>query len=272
VTFAPKTILDVRAFLSGKTGLSGSALGIVGDAAHVTTGVSYHLGADQLHSDAYSIRLTRDKAGLSNAASALDIGNFSGLRNLSKFLVSYCQTAGLTNDIREIIYSPDGIAVLRWDRERGFNSAPRAESGLSISHRKHTHVSWYRDSEFHSKLAPFQAFWEVGIDMDVTATVRERWHPTHNATTGLSNGVLRGKADRNAPVLYRISEDSHIVTVAEIRTIAGNDGNFRLVDPESIDLSREPLYALRSDWISSGFVDCHGEPVIVSVNGSQVYP
>jgi hypothetical protein len=61
-------------------------LGIVGDTGHVATGVSYHLGKDQLRAGAYSATLPRDKAGLSNAASACDLGKLGGsLAGLQKF-------------------------------------------------------------------------------------------------------------------------------------------------------------------------------------------
>ena len=98
----------------------------------------------------YSVMTARDRAGLSNAASAIDLGRLDGsleqLRAFSRWLVGRCRAnrAG-TSAIREIIYSPDGRLVLRWDRERGHASAPRVGEGDN-SHLTHTHVSLYRDS------------------------------------------------------------------------------------------------------------------------------
>jgi hypothetical protein len=157
MTYAPPSLLDLRAFLTPITRLSAANLGIVGDTAHATKGTSYHLGKDQLTDGAYSRVLPRDKAGLTNAASALDIGNHPGLRALSLALVGLCRAnAPGTSDIREVIYSPDGRTVLRWDRERGFSSAPRAGEA-DDSHLWHTHISWYRDSEQHDKVGVFRA-------------------------------------------------------------------------------------------------------------------
>lgn len=168
MTYAPNTIKGVRAYLKGKDAdLSDVELGIVGGPSHILAGTSYHLGADQLkmYKNPYSARTPRDKAGLSNAASALDIDDdLDELRPLSAWLVQECRkNAADTRDIREVIYSPDGVAVLRWDRERGVTSAPFADSDLS--HRTHTHISWYRDSEFRDKTAVFKRFFEGDDDM-----------------------------------------------------------------------------------------------------------
>jgi len=168
MTFAPASIRAVRALLKGQDAdLDDDELGIVGGPSHVATGTSYHLGADQLimAKNPYSARTARDRAGLSDAASALDIDDdLDELRTLSVWLVGQCRAgAGDTLDIREVIYSPDGVAVYRWDRERGVSSSPAPDSDLS--HRTHTHVSWYRDSEFRDKTAAFKRFFE-GDDMD----------------------------------------------------------------------------------------------------------
>ena len=66
-------------------------------------------------------------------------------------------------DVREIIYSPDGQRVLRWDRERGASSMPRPGEA-DASHLTHTHVSFYRDSEHRDKVplfAPYFEFFEL---------------------------------------------------------------------------------------------------------------
>jgi hypothetical protein len=173
VSYAPQTIYAVRAYLQPKTGLSASALGIVGDAAHQRR-ASYHNGQDAISkygrtaSTDYSIRTVRDREPyLTNAASALDIGTPTAakggatlLRNMSMKLVAQARVnAPGTRDIREIIFSPDGRRVLRWDRERGYTSMPR-EGEADDSHLWHTHIAWYRDSESRSKLAPFRRIFE----------------------------------------------------------------------------------------------------------------
>jgi hypothetical protein len=168
VTFAPQSLLACRhVFKARFPQISDGDLGIVGGPSHVLTGTSYHLGADQLKigRDPYSARTARDKAGLSNAASAFDLTDQIGaslLRLLSTWTVGQCRAkAGDTLDIREIIFSPDGNAVLTWDRERGVTSFP-LQRGDS-SHRVHTHFSWYRDSENRNRHAVFERFFEEGL-------------------------------------------------------------------------------------------------------------
>lgn len=165
MTFSPPKLLELRAFLAPRTGLSAGNLGIVGDTRHVNGGTSYHLGREHLKGSAYSRKTKRDKEGLSSAASAMDIGNHKDLRRLSVALVKVCQAnAPGTSDIREVIYSPDGRRVLRWDRERGFASDPE-EGEADDSHLFHTHVSWYRDSEARDKVGVFAPLYgEKGLD------------------------------------------------------------------------------------------------------------
>jgi hypothetical protein len=184
MTYAPPTLRAARALLTDNldmhpgtssypADLDPAEVGIVGDTAHAAGGTSYHLGEDDLVSTAYSIRTARDKAGLSDAASAVDVGEFrittpKGTfthRDLAMWSVEQCQLNHPdTRDIREIIYSPDGVKVLRYDRERGYASEPR-EGESSTSHRTHNHYSQYRDAEFRYTLRDHYARWltEIGV-------------------------------------------------------------------------------------------------------------
>lgn len=152
MTYAPASIKNAQEYLHHKTGLGYASLGIVGDAAHRG---GYHCGSDRVDSDDYSVdESARDRRGLSGAASALDIGSWSGLRSFSKWLVEQCKAGTAdTLDIREVIYSPDGQTVKRWDR-LGVRS-----SGDS-SHRFHTHISYHRDSEDRDKVGLFRRYFE----------------------------------------------------------------------------------------------------------------
>lgn len=142
MTAAPKNLLAVRTLLLDALPLSPLAVGIVGDSKHRG---GYHCGSDRTVRGDYSVtESTRDRAGLSAYASALDVGQFfhggHNLRSFSLWLVVECAAgAPDTLDIREVIYSPDGKTVKRWDREG------RRTSGDS-SHLAHTHVSFYRDA------------------------------------------------------------------------------------------------------------------------------
>lgn len=146
--------LDMHPGRSVNADLDPAEVGIVGDTAHAVGGDSYHLGADQIRArdgrDRYSVdESPRDKAGLDDNASALDIGWFSvtvrgkthNLRSFSIWLVAHCKAGDPdTLGIREVIYSPDGIVVRRWDR------LGRRTSGDS-SHLTHTHLSKFRDAD-----------------------------------------------------------------------------------------------------------------------------
>ncbi|MER7331653.1 MULTISPECIES: hypothetical protein [unclassified Micromonospora] len=156
MTRAPENLLTVRRLLldhlnidetrARTADLEPAEVGIVGDSAHRG---GYHCGSNRVLTRDYSVvESPRDKAGLTLDASALDVGLFevrSGGRthNLHTFS-SWCVAQCVANtpdsrDIREIIYSPDGRTVKRWDRLR------KRSSGDS-SHLWHTHFSFFRDS------------------------------------------------------------------------------------------------------------------------------
>lgn len=168
MSYAPDTLTAARQlFLNLIPGMDRLSLGVVGDDSHKASGSSYHLGKDALRADSYSIvESPRDRGGLTNAASALDVGMFRvtvagktwTLRDLSLWLVAQCKAGTAdTVDIREIIYSPDGRVVKRWDR------LAKRSTGDN-SHLEHTHISWFRDSEKRDKTALFTRwFTEIGL-------------------------------------------------------------------------------------------------------------
>jgi len=155
MSYAPQTLLEARAYILAHTDLSPVEVGIVGDDRHT---YGYHLGKDRLPPNDYSAVHPRDKAGLTNAASALDIGNWSGLVKLTKFLVAEAK-AGRLPDVREII-GPDGSGrAYRWAVENNWSAQIRAKGD---SHEWHCHISYFRDSEYRDKTAPFKKFFEGG--------------------------------------------------------------------------------------------------------------
>ncbi len=162
VTYAPATLMAAFTYMSGRTGLQMDAgLAIVGDAAHGNDG--YHVGWDRLskgsgHAD-YSVGESPRDAHPTNAAMALDIWNWDRMREFTLWLVAQCEAnTADTQDIREVIYTPDGKTVRRWDRlgVRG--------SGDS-SHLMHTHISYFRDSENSDKVEPFRRFFAERVDL-----------------------------------------------------------------------------------------------------------
>ena len=238
MTFAPPTLVTLGKYLVSR---GAENLGIKGDAAHVTAGTSYHLGADQLKPGAYSAQLPRDVAGLTNAASAIDVGKvggtLAGLRELSNWLVKECANRAIdTLDLREVIYSPDGIAVQRWS---GVDNAIHTGSGNGdLSHRWHTHVSWFRDAEFRDHSEVFRRYFEEA-DVTVKQVKGEEWKPT--VTNGTSNGVFRERPDRAAPIVERVGVDVVIRSIAEIDA---NGLSWRLTERMG-----RTLYMLRTDWV-----------------------
>jgi hypothetical protein len=144
VTIEPADLGGVLAYLHTQ-GAPWDGLGCVGDPAHAATG-GYHEGRDDLAAHGrlgydYSVVESKRDTRPTNAASAVDFAGATWWRPLTLWLVDQCRAgAAGTEDIREIIYTPDGKTVRRWDR-LGIRT-----SG-DDSHLWHTHLSFYRDSE-----------------------------------------------------------------------------------------------------------------------------
>jgi hypothetical protein len=183
MTTAPQNLKDVRTLLLAHldihensaaypTDLDPAEVGIVGDPAHRG---GYHCGSDRVVDGDYSVvESTRDRSSLTGYASALDVGQFDiriggkahNLRSFSIWLVAQCKgNSADTRDIRELIYSPDGTTVKRWDR------LGRRSTGDS-SHRWHTHISYHRDAikAGRAQTAPFRRYLtEIGLIQAPTA-------------------------------------------------------------------------------------------------------
>jgi hypothetical protein len=170
----PPTLYELGLYWIAQGGVN---LGVVGNQKHCG---GYHLGRDRIYSTCacrpdgtcepgkydldYSVRQDRDKAGLSNAASAIDLGKLNGsltaLYDFSAWLVARCQAkAEGTADIREVIYwSPTNGRVERWD---GVSRVIRWGVGQGdLSHKTHTHISYFRDSEGRDKRPAFRPYFE----------------------------------------------------------------------------------------------------------------
>jgi hypothetical protein len=158
VSTVPATLAQLATYLDGQ---GVPVLGIVGNAAHTS---GYHLGRDRIYrippgkGDAdYSVRTARDKAGLTNAAAAIDIGRFPRLIGLGRHLVREC-IAGRETDIREVIAERgDGSHIWRWDRVTGKVTGHFDSDELP----HHDHVSWFRDSQGRDKRPVFRSFFEL---------------------------------------------------------------------------------------------------------------
>jgi hypothetical protein len=146
MTTTPADLLAIRAYLLPRTGLDANGLGI----QHFSPdGGGYHEGNDLLgqagrrDSDYSKRESPRDRPG-TNDASGIDIGDFNHggrtLHGLTVFLLARCAAGDpRCHEIREIIYSLDGVTVHRYD-------ALGIRSTGDSSHLYHDHVSFFRDS------------------------------------------------------------------------------------------------------------------------------
>lgn len=164
MTYAPADLLQVRSYLVNRLDLvpgtargidlEANEVGIVGDPKHAASG-GYHEGNDdlarvgRLSSDYSKRESARDRPG-TNGASAIDIGWFDvtfpdgrrlTLRTFSAAIDAACRRKDpRARDVRELIWSPDGKVVRRFD-------ALGIRSAGDLSHLTHTHGSFFRDSE-----------------------------------------------------------------------------------------------------------------------------
>jgi hypothetical protein len=204
MSYSPRTLTELGAYWTAHGGVN---LGVVGDANHTT---GYHLGRDRLPDGDYSARLPRDVAGLSGAASAIDLGKLNGsyteLYGFSRWLVASSRPDEL---IREIIYSPDGQRVQRWSGVDGkIHTGP---GNGDASHRTHTHISYFRDTEYREKVAGFAGYWED----DMAAIV---WYPTGNGDGRVILHPGRGLVDLITGKRYvpdDVEKESHTMITAE---------------------------------------------------------
>lgn len=186
MSYAPETIVTLGSYWVRQGGINS---GIVGGSTVIR---GYHIGKDRIrNSTDYSIQTPRDKAGLTNAAAALDLGRLDGsltkLQDFNKWFVNErCRKNAVgTRDVREVIYSLDGKIVLRWDRERGYNSLPRPGES-DQSHTWHTHISFYRDSEYREKVGLFRPYFEQEeeVEMPIITTYIPGWIAVIKAADG----------------------------------------------------------------------------------------
>lgn len=171
MTYVPPKLAEVQDYMQVKTGLPLAFLGIYPDQNHDG---GYHCGWDRRRTtssgalDDYAWdESPRDWNHKTDAARAFDCGQFDRLAEMSVWIVQQCEAgAPDTLDIREVIYSPDGKIVLRWDR-LGIR-----DTGDS-SHLSHTHFSWFADAEASDKLPLFQRFFGDDVSRNTDWRLQE---------------------------------------------------------------------------------------------------
>lgn len=166
MAFTPKSINLVRSYLVDKTGREGKYFS-VSRTVQASQGQrkfrGYHLGRDQIFGPNglgdrdYSVRRRRDRVGLTDARSALDI-NLSD--KVEKDLIVFLRSAVLTGlpgaeDVREFLGPLANGRAARFAIE---NEWEPELYPVGDSHEWHVHVSWFRDSEMHDKVMLFEPF------------------------------------------------------------------------------------------------------------------
>jgi hypothetical protein len=225
-TTNPPRLVELGKFWKAQHGVN---LGVIGDTGHVAKGVSYHLGKAELTADAYSIQNARDKAGLTNAASAIDLGKLSGslanLRVFSAWLVARCLAdPAVRHDVREIIYSPEGKTVQRYSGVD--NKIHTGPGNGDLTHRTHTHISFFRDSEKRDKVFLFQPFFQVGWGPDVSPAIRAVDPPALRVAaairrTGHDFGSLIDLADLKVALTRAGHQFGSVVDPSDVQALLG---------------------------------------------------
>jgi hypothetical protein len=212
----PSSLKELQGLLRDRTGLKPVSLGVVGNAKHKS---GYHLGRDRIFGPIgqgqldYSVKTARDRTSLTDDASAIDIGNFARLHELGRWIVRQARAgAEDTKDIREVIYSPDGQTVFRWDRQNGQKSVGH-KGEADNSHRTHTHVSWYRDSANRDKTAIFVRFFD--LPNHPTAKIV----PSHPANGG---DPVNAFSTPPVPSVCTIAKGVRLFTSSDLKTVAFN--------------------------------------------------
>lgn len=165
MTTNPRTLQQLGAYWVAQGGRN---LGVVGNKAHTK---GYHLGRDRIYDGSgpglgdadYSVQLSRDKAGLTNAASAIDLGRLNGsleeLWAFSRWFAQRCFDGDPGyEDVREVIFwSTARNRVIGWSA-----TAPGQwiNDYGDASHKTHTHISFMRDSEGRDKRPLFAPYFQ----------------------------------------------------------------------------------------------------------------
>lgn len=262
MTYAPKTITELAAYWVAQGGVNA---GIVGSNTSHCRG--YHLGKDRIFGDCacrpkgicqpglgdadYSVQWPRDKSGLSDAASAFDMGRLDGtlegLWTFSMWLARRCMAGTAdTRDIRDIIFwDPAARQVVGYNALDPDHLIPNYGDQ---SHRTHTHVSFWRDSEANDKTAAFRAYFEPEEDVNLSRIKGEDW-----TVNGGIRRPVRSTPDRaKGTVVGWIEAGTVVRTIAEATT---SDGNvWRLTE-----YGGDPGWLLRSDLVP---VSPGGDPAV----------
>jgi hypothetical protein len=165
MTNEPQDLKTFRVAVQARTGIADPrSLGIVGDAVHQRKG-GYHEGKDVLEeigryheppgqhigsaTEDYSARLARDRFGLTNDASAFDLGadwpkggRAAWLRYNNLLLHEMINNPERLPELRAINVSRDGKELKRFDQQDRHAGLTNSKDSVDT----HTHHEFYRDT------------------------------------------------------------------------------------------------------------------------------
>lgn len=237
-TYTPQTIRDLKNYLEAHGAVISIARFCEPKTGRQYRG--YHLGKSQIMKGDlsggcppsgtadYSIQTARDKAGLTEARAAIDIQfGKARLRDFTRWAFNQARAnAPGTQDWREVIGSTDGIKVLRWDRERGYDSLPRAGEA-DDSHLYHTHISFYRDSESREKVTAVKPYFEPTQEVPVTPDQIKAQQTAINAAGWnpplVVDGIYGPLTEQAALATFaKVTQQTNVI-VAQKQTITAKD-------------------------------------------------
>lgn len=183
MSVAPAPLKELRRYLLAITG--NTERGNFGIASGVSAkrNQGYHLGKSDIFGEGglgwkdYSIQRPRDKAGLTDAAAAIDIKlPISELKKLAAFLVAEAK-AGRAPDLVQVIGPGSDGRAYEWNKGSWGSPIRRA---VGDGHEWHIHLSFHRDSENRDKVILFRLFFEPELFTGDSPEVR-LWQERLNA-------------------------------------------------------------------------------------------
>lgn len=158
MSIAPDSLKECRRYLVEQTAKPPENFSI----RSARSARGYHAGKSQIFGPNgrgwrdYSVRHPRDKAGLSEASSAIDIKlPVRQLKALVQYLVAGARDGSL--DIFEIIGPDTDGKANYWSIFTGWMPRPRL---ASADHEWHIHLAYPRDTEFADRVYVFHGYYE----------------------------------------------------------------------------------------------------------------
>lgn len=160
MSLRPQSLIDVSKYIQEKAGVPASNMSI--RAARSARG--FHAGKSEIYGPNgqgdkdYSVKNPRNKAGLSEYSSAIDI---KIAKPQLKALVAHLVAEGAAGNLLFEVIGPDSSGKANyWGHITGWQPNPHL---APASHAWHAHLGFWRDTENADRLAPFRSFYESPV-------------------------------------------------------------------------------------------------------------